>query len=275
MRTRESKRSRGQTLQGSIAVALVLLLAGVLFVTNIRSQNRDGTRGPSDLAGLILAEAERVAARQESVDELRNSVEELTKKRGKAFSEYDRDAGERLAWAADAIEVTGPGVAVELSDAPADALRSNRNLRPDDLVVHQQDLQAVVNALWAGGAEAMTIQGQRVSATSAVRCVGNTLMLHGQLYSPPYRIEAIGPSEEMVRSLQNDSGVQLYMQYVEVVGLGWSQETLDEINMPAYDSSVKRASVPDYVDVMDTLEVQVPLEPKHQEADPTSGRATY
>lgn len=275
MRTRESKRSRGQTLQGSIAVALVLLLAGVLFVTNIRSQNRDGTRGPSDLAGLILAEAERVAARQESVDELRNSVEELTKKRGKAFSEYDRDAGERLAWAADAIEVTGPGVAVELSDAPADALRSNRNLRPDDLVVHQQDLQAVVNALWAGGAEAMTIQGQRVSATSAVRCVGNTLMLHGQLYSPPYRIEAIGPSEEMVRSLQNDSGVQLYMQYVEVVGLGWSQETLDEINMPAYDSSVKRASVPDYVDVMDTLELQVPLEPKHQEADPTSGRATY
>lgn len=257
-----AKHVRSQTVRGSIAVGLVLVLAGVLFVTNIRSQNRDGTRGPSDLAELILAESERVAARQESVDELRASVEELTRTTGVPPAEYDSSAAERLAWAADASAVSGPGVAVELSDAPADALRSNRNLRPDDLVVHQQDLQSVVNALWAGGAEAMTIQGQRVSATSAVRCVGNTLMLHGQLYSPPYRIAAIGPREGMIRSLEKDKGVQLYMQYVDIVGLGWFQETLDNIDMPAYDSSVKRAEVPNYVDVMGTLEVQVPLEPK-------------
>ena len=56
---------------------------------------------------------------------------------------------------------------------------------PNQLVVHQSDLQAVVNALWAGGAEAMTIAGQRVIATSAVRCVGNTLLLNGEVFSPP------------------------------------------------------------------------------------------
>src|SRR5690625_3662597 len=188
-------RSRSQTIRGSIAVGLVLLLAGVLFVTNIRSQEGDGARGPSNLAELILAESERVEQRQESVDELRAVVDELTQAQTDVDVEYDREAAERLALAAGTVEMSGPGIAVELTDAPADALRNNRNLRPDDLVVHQQDLQAVVNALWAGGAEAMTIQGQRVSATSAVRCVGNTLMLHGRLYSPPYRIEAIGPQE--------------------------------------------------------------------------------
>ena len=50
----------------------------------------------------------------------------------------------------------------------------------DDLVVHQGDVQAVVNALWAGGAEAMSIMDVRVISTSAVRCVGNTLLLHGR-----------------------------------------------------------------------------------------------
>ena len=61
---------------------------------------------------------------------------------------------------------------------------------PDDYVIHQQDVQSVVNALWAGGAEAMMLQDQRVISTSAVRCVGNTLILQGRVYSPPYVITA-------------------------------------------------------------------------------------
>ena len=55
---------------------------------------------------------------------------------------------------------------------------------PDDLVVHQQDVQSVVNALWAGGAEAMMIMDQRVVNTSAVRCIGNTLLLQGRRTRP-------------------------------------------------------------------------------------------
>jgi len=259
--------ARSQRVRGSIAVGLVFVLAGLLFVTNIRSQNQAGARGPSDLAELILAESERVEERQASVDELRVVVEELTQNQADAEVVYDRDAAERLALAAGVVEMAGPGVAVELSDAPAEALRNDRNLRPDDLVVHQQDLQSVVNALWAGGAEAMTIQGQRISANSAVRCVGNTLMLHGRLYSPPYRIEAIGPQKAMTASLENDPGVQLYWQYVDIVGLGWVLENLDSIEVPAYDSSIKRAAVPDDVDVLATLDTQVPLEPEADQSN--------
>ena len=52
----------------------------------------------------------------------------------------------------------------------------------------------MVNALWAGGAEAMTIMGERVIATTAVRCVGNTLLLHGRVHSPPFTVAAISVS---------------------------------------------------------------------------------
>ena len=88
--------------------------------------------------------------------------------------------------------MTGPSLTVTLDDAPRTADQLPPGATPDDLVVHQQDVQGVVNALWSGGAEAMQIMDQRVIATSAVRCVGNTLILQGRVYSPPYTITAIG-----------------------------------------------------------------------------------
>ena len=67
--------------------------------------------------------------------------------------------------------------------------------QPNDLVIHQQDLQAVVNALWQGGAKGIQVMDQRLISTSAVRCVGNTLILQGRVYSPPYKITAVGDPE--------------------------------------------------------------------------------
>ena len=63
---------------------------------------------------------------------------------------------------------------------------------PNDLVVHQQDIQAVANAMWSAGAEAVTIQGQRLISTTGIKCEGNQVTLHGLPYSPPYVIVGIG-----------------------------------------------------------------------------------
>ena len=80
--------------------------------------------------------------------------------------------------------------------------------------MHQQDIQAVVNSLWAGGAEAMTIQDQRVVSTTGVKCVGNVVILHGVPYSPPYRITAIGPTDDMLTSVTTSPYIQLYLRVV-------------------------------------------------------------
>jgi uncharacterized protein YlxW (UPF0749 family) len=104
----------------------------------------------------------------------------------------------------------------------------------DDLVVHQQDIQGVVNALWAGGARAIQIMDQRIVATSAVRCVGNTLILHGRVYSPPYVVSAVGDTGALRRALDESESVFNYTTYVEAFGLGWKVEDKKRLDTPGY-----------------------------------------
>src|SRR6185437_9262702 len=140
--------------------------------------------------------------------------------------------------AAGLTALRGPGLTVRLDDAPrrADGGRP-AGARPDDLVVHQQDVQAVVNALWAGGAEAMSIMGIRVISTSAVRCVGNTLLLHGQVFSPPFAIAAIGDPARMSSALGSDPGVRAFRDAAGAFGLGYDVQVHADLVAPAHDSA--------------------------------------
>jgi uncharacterized protein YlxW (UPF0749 family) len=97
----------------------------------------------------------------------------------------------------------------------------------------------VVNALWAGGAEAMMIMDQRVLTTSAVRCIGNTLLLQGRTYSPPFVVTAIGDAAAMSAALDVEPGVQLLLQYVDKYQLGYEVKVSDSVQLPAYDGPVR------------------------------------
>ena len=110
----------------------------------------------------------------------------------------------RLAELGGSAQLEGPGLVVTLDDSSH--ARSPTG-DPNDLVVHEADIQTVVNALWGAGAEAVAINGQRLSAGSAVRCAGNTLLLHGTLHAPPYEIAAIGEPSELAASLSAQPGM--------------------------------------------------------------------
>jgi uncharacterized protein YlxW (UPF0749 family) len=144
-----------------------------------------------------------------------------------------RGQGRQLAPAAGLEPVTGPGYVVRLDDAPHDGPLP-AGVRPDDVVVHQQDVQAVVNALWAGGAEAMMLMDQRVISTSAVRCVGNTLLLQGRVYSPPFTISAIGNPDRLAAALRTSPQVEIYQQYVQSLHLGYDGHATGQLTMPGY-----------------------------------------
>jgi uncharacterized protein YlxW (UPF0749 family) len=126
---------------------------------------------------------------------------------------------------------------VTLDDAPRD-VQVPAGIGPDELVVHQQDVQAVVNALWAGGAEAMMLQDQRVISTSAVRCVGNTLILQGRVYSPPYTVTAIGDPDQLQGAMDRSPEIGIYLQYVASLRLGWRVERRPGLELPAYTGSL-------------------------------------
>ena len=134
--------------------------------------------------------------------------------------------------------VSGPGLKVTLDDAQRTAASLPEGFTADDIVVHQQDVQSVVNALWAGGAEAMMLQDQRVISTSAVRCVGNTLILQGRVYSPPYVITAVGDVQGMRQQLDADPRVTIYRQYADLLGLRYDVEDKARLTLPAYAGSL-------------------------------------
>jgi uncharacterized protein YlxW (UPF0749 family) len=224
-------------------VALTAASAGLLFAASAT------TAGGTDLrAGRGLQLPELIARQRQQLAREERTAADLQAQLAAAnatATEADRAVAaeqaraDALGLAAGTAPVTGPALTVSLDDAPPGSRSSN----PDDLVVHQQDVQAVVNGMWAGGAEAMTLMGQRVISTSAVRCVGNTIVLQGQVYGPPFVVTAVGDPVAMRQAVDAQPGVVLFQRYVDRFGLGFTATTADEIRLPAYTGSLALSAV--------------------------------
>jgi uncharacterized protein YlxW (UPF0749 family) len=223
-------RPAGARLTLGVAIAL---LAGVLVLANqsqpVVEDARVGRR--VELVELIHAEQARVDALATRVEELSAQVIGLQSTHADDVEAVGvlRAQVDDMALGTGLTPVRGPGLQVELTDSP---MRTSPSGDLNDLVIHEQDLQAVINALWAGGAEAMTVQGQRVLATTAIRCVGNTLLLHGRVYSPPYIIEAIGEPEALETALARDVMVERFRRSVKDFQLGFSVVASEQLELP-------------------------------------------
>jgi uncharacterized protein YlxW (UPF0749 family) len=204
-----------------ITVAVAAAVLGFLAVLAARQPplaTREIRR--LELADLIRAEDARVRRIRAEVRTLQAEVAGL----GTVGAQVRalRAEARTVAQAAGAAAVAGPGVVVTLDDSSA---RRSPTGDPNDLIVHERDIQTVVNALWAAGADAVGVNGERLSSTSAVRCAGNTLLLHGALHSPPYRIAAIGDPELLADGLPGQPGMGRLRDSVEAFGLGLDIES--------------------------------------------------
>lgn len=223
---------------GSATLA-VCLVGGLLIGT---------TRGVSEGHELRVGDSPRlsdlVRAAQSGTDDLADTRDDLARQVAEVQDRVAATDGDvasvldELSAVADPAGLTalhGPGVTVTLTDASRDADgKYPSGASPDDLVVHQQDVQSVLNAMWAGGAEAVSMQDQRIVATSAPRCIGNTLLLHGRTYSPPYVITALGDRSRLEAALDAEPGIRVYKQYATRYGLGYTQTSGADLSVPAY-----------------------------------------
>jgi uncharacterized protein YlxW (UPF0749 family) len=228
-----------------IGVPLVCLLAGLLLGAT-HGVSRGGEIRRSDaprLVDLVRREQSEVVRLNTERDRLADTIDSTHgRSSDTALAAMLRRSAE-LAGDAGLDPVHGPGLIVTLTDAQRDANgRFPRDASPDDLVVHQQDIQAVLNALWSAGAEAIQMQDQRIIATSAPRCVGNTLLLNGRTYSPPYTITAIGDAAAMQAALAAAPLVILYKQYVVRFGLGYSEQVTPDVRIVGYSEPVRMHS---------------------------------
>ncbi|MFE4540412.1 DUF881 domain-containing protein [Streptomyces scopuliridis] len=225
-----------------LLTAAVFALAGLIFVTSFNTAKGTNIRTDTSLLKLsdLIHERDRKNAELGDANAaVRHDIDTLVSRdHGTTDAEDARlDALEK---GAGTKKVTGQALTVTLDDAPPDATANPGypEPQPNDLVIHQQDLQAVVNALWKGGAEGIRVMDQRLISTSAVRCVGNTLILQGRVYSPPYKITAVGDQGKLRKALADSPAVQNYQLYVKAYGLGWKVDEHGKETLPGYTGTV-------------------------------------
>ena len=240
-----TERERSRPSLWRVGVPLVCLLAGLLLGAT-HGVSRGGEIRRSDaprLVDLVRREQSEVYRLNAERDRLSHTIDSTHgRSSDRALAAMQRRAAE-LAGDAGLNPVHGPGLVVTLNDAQRDANgRFPRDASPDDLVVHQQDIQAVLNALWSAGAEAIQMQDQRIIATSAARCVGNTLLLNGRTFSPPYTITAIGDAAAMQAALAAAPLVILYKQYVVRFGLGYTEQVSPDVRIVGHTEPVRMHS---------------------------------
>ena len=145
-----------RSLRGRVGTGIICVLAGAMLTASAIAARGTDLRSDrnTDLRGLVVTQAQRNEQLRGEVAEVRAEVEDLGHQQG-ASPELDKQQ-RAVAEQAAAVPVTGPGMRVTLTDAPTDVRPAG--VDDDALVVHQQDIQAVVNALWKGGAEAVSIQ---------------------------------------------------------------------------------------------------------------------
>lgn len=221
-------------------VPVVALLAGLLFATSGRTAQGTNLRGGevTELSGLIDQRNDVIADQEDQLGELQRQVDRLTEQAASRDTDVAaaQTAGDAGALSASLVPLSGPGVVITLDDAPSRPDGSLPvNARPDDLVIHQSDVQAVVNAVWAAAADGVAIMDQRLIATSAVRCVGNTLLLQGRTYSPPFVVAAIAEPDAVRAQLAASPQVAVFQQAVEAYGLTFTVRERPVVELPAYD----------------------------------------
>ncbi len=238
----------GQTRVWRWVMPVTALGAGLLFATSASMAHGTDLRAGrfSQLTDLITSTSSSVAAQEKDAAALRRTVVQDGQIAASASSTVAKEKarGDTLAGAAGLVAVTGPGLTVSLNDSPRPKDgRRQANSNPDDLVVHQQDVQSVLNALWVGGAEAVTLMGERVVSTSAVQCVGNTLLIQGRLVGPPFVLRAIGDAAAMRAALTTEPGVALFQRYVRDYGLRYSITSNRTLHLSGYDGPLDLAHV--------------------------------
>jgi uncharacterized protein YlxW (UPF0749 family) len=193
------------------AMAVLLALIGFLVVTQVRTERliKRTLRIPStrleELAFVLREQERNRAALENQVVELRARLADYERAAAEGRSAVARMNRrlEDLRALAGLTPLEGPGVAVVLDD-------STRPPQPGDdpnkTILHYSDLASVVAELWAGGAEALAVNGERVVSGTGINCVGTTILCNTKRMAPPYVVTAIGDSERLQHYLRRPGG---------------------------------------------------------------------
>lgn len=215
------------------------MLVGFLLVAGLSAGRTSALEQDARKAELIAL----INARQDHTAQLAAELEELRAQVSEAEAEVAAGVPAltghltRVEQAAGVTRVRGPGLRVTFSDAAAGCAVSEEDCRIQD-----RDIQMAVNALFAAGAEAVGVNGERIIATSAVRRAGRQILVNYRVLTAPYVVEAIGNPDRLVVEFARSELAQQFAIWTDVYGLGYATEQTDELELPGYGGAVQLRS---------------------------------
>ncbi|OCC08149.1 hypothetical protein A3Q37_05982 [Streptomyces sp. PTY087I2] len=247
---READGSAGlpRTLKSKLGLAAGLVVAA-LVVTLGAAEARISApvvaKEREELIDRINAETQAADTLESNVDKLRADVSERQRK---ALEQHGGDQGQLVALLAGATPVEGPGVKLVVDDAKntdqgGGGPRESSGFA-DTGRVRDRDMQRVVNGLWESGAEAIAINGQRLTALSAIRAAGDAILVDNRPLVPPYTVLAVGDGKKLATAFQDSADGQYLQALKESFDIRTSISDQAKVRLPAAPSLIVRTAEP-------------------------------
>lgn len=188
----------------------------------------------------------RADSLQRNVDRLRKDVEARQRK---ALQKHGGDEAEVAGLLSGSLPVHGPGIKLMVDDAKDTQDSDSGGPRQssgfsDNGRVRDRDLQRVVNGLWESGAEAVSVNGQRMTSLSAIRAAGDAILVDNKPLVPPYTLLALGQGKKLSTAFQDSADGQYLQVLQENYGVRTSISTQDAVRLPAAPSLIVRTATP-------------------------------
>ena len=241
-----------QRHRGQLLVAVTLVLAGLLASLTYL----EAAAGEQGREAARQALRDDIGRESDTTDELATQLEQLTaevtrtREDALAASVVGQRALEQLSAAeqgAAAVAVSGPGLRVTLGNAPpeadSDPVGGSPQVAPLG-IVQDRDLQALVNALWRSGAEAISVNGQRIGATTAIRQAGQAILVDLKPVTSPYELSVIGDPGELSRTFINTPEVDELVDLTLGLGIEFTFARVDDLDLPAGSTAELRHARP-------------------------------
>ncbi|MGE5391988.1 MAG: DUF881 domain-containing protein [Deltaproteobacteria bacterium] len=217
--------------EAQISIAVVCLILGIMMMVQFKTNMSDpNSMSTEQISGLTVQMQNLQDQRDKLAAEVLSLRSKMTKPGRGGDTNALRDELGRVNLAAGLVPVKGPGVIVSLDDS-LDPLQND----PGDYLIHDNDVLSVVNELKAAGAEAISVNGQRIVAMSEIRCAGPTILVNMTKVAPPFEIKAIGDPEILQSSMRIKGG---YLEYMQIRGIRADVQKAEILEIPAYQGTI-------------------------------------
>lgn len=220
----------------ALCIVLGMLLALSLKTQRLAIETNEPTRPAALRASYRILKTQNVELEKELTD-YKSRVEKLVKKQASGVGgtkDFTRVLDEAK-MIAGTVAVHGPGIVVVLHDSPKRNPSETRQDVVNDYIVHDYDIRGIVNELFASGAEAISVNAQRLIATSSIRCVGPVVLVNSTQVAPPLTIKVIGRPETLEGALRLPMGVADGLFLLDMIEV----TRQPDIVVPAYTGSTR------------------------------------